>query len=295
MKTLVTTTLATVAIALTASACTSSTTSDTVAVTTSTSTTTATVERPTQDRDELVHVDGGRMHLRCVGQGDTTVLLLAGWGGDGDAWGAIEPPVAEHARVCSYARFGTGTSDPPASTQTFATQARDLYALLTEAGEPGPYVLLGHSFGGAEAVTFAAAYPDEVVGLMLLDASPTDWPATVCSVPAWPDGCAVMRDPTRDPERLDVFAAFDEVATITSLGELPMTVVTAAHRSDPGPSPAEYERLDAVWADGVERWAALSPASTVVTVEDTGHDIHLDQPQLVVDTLLELIPRTDAR
>jgi pimeloyl-ACP methyl ester carboxylesterase len=254
------------------------------------STTGATIDRPTGDRDELVDIDGGRMHLRCVGRGRTTVLLLAGWGAAGDAWGVIERASAERARVCSYSRFGTGTSDPQVATQTFTTQAADLDALLTEAGEPGPYVIVGHSFGGAEAVTFATTHPDEVVGLLLLDASPTDWPAHVCTVVAWAAGCEIMRDPTRDPERLDVFAAFDEVAAITSLDDLPMVVVTAAHRRDPGPSPTEYERLDAAWADGMERWAALSSASTIVTIEDTGHDIHVDQPQLVIDELLKLIP-----
>lgn len=288
MKTLLTMALGSLAVGLAAAACASSSVTDATDAT-GRSTTTAPVERPTGDRDELVDMAGGRMHIRCVGRGDTTVLLLAGWGAAGDAWGAIERASNEHARVCSYARFGTGTSDPQLTPQTFTTQATDLHALLTEAGEPGPYVVVGHSFGGGEAVTFAAAYPDDVIGLLLLDASPTDWPTTVCTVPAWAEGCAVMRDPTRDPERLDVFAAFEEVAAIASLGDLPMVVVTAAHRIDPGPSPAEYERLDAVWADGMERWAALSSASTIVTVEDTSHHIHVDQPQRVIDELLKLV------
>ena len=110
------------------------------------------------------------------------MLLLAGWGGAGDNWGAIEPAIRQHARLCSYARFGTGDSDAPASTQTFDTQATDLHALLESAREPGPYVIVGHSFGGAQAVTFASKYADEVAGLMLLDASPSTWPAAVCSV-----------------------------------------------------------------------------------------------------------------
>ncbi|MBA2282008.1 MAG: alpha/beta fold hydrolase [Acidimicrobiia bacterium] len=142
------------------------------------------------------------------------MLLIARWGDGGDNWGSIEPAISERARVCSYARFGTGTSDAPSSTQNFDTQAADLHALLDHDGEPGPYVVLGHSFGGAEAVTFAARYPDEVTGLMLLDASPTTWPATVCSVAAYEALCGVFHDPTLDPERLDVFPAFDEVATI---------------------------------------------------------------------------------
>ena len=106
------------------------------------SATTTTVERPSRLVDELISIDNGRMHLRCVGAGATTVLLIAGWGDGGDNWGAIEPAISEHARVCSYARFGTGTSDPQTSPQTFDTQAADLHTLLDEAGEPGPYVVL---------------------------------------------------------------------------------------------------------------------------------------------------------
>ena len=68
---------------------------------------------------------------------------------------------------------------------------------------------------------------------MLVDASPATWPTTACSVAAWKPLCDVMHDPTLDPERLDVFPAFEAVAAIGSLGDLPMTVMTAAHRVAP--------------------------------------------------------------
>jgi pimeloyl-ACP methyl ester carboxylesterase len=277
-------------LALGLGACGNDTASSASTATTQPSTTTAPMpERPTATVDELVTIASGRMHLRCVGHGETTVLLLAGWDGGGETWGAVEPDVAERARVCSYARFGTGTSDAQTTTQTFATQAADLHALLAAADEPGPYVVLGHSFGGAEAVTFASKYGDEVTGLMLLDASPVTWPATVCSVTAYAPLCAAMHDPSLDPERLDVFPAFDEVATISSLGDVPLTVMTAAHRVDPTLAPDELDRLDAVWAEGVQRWAGLSSSSKVVTVDHTGHHIEIDQPAQVVTELLALL------
>lgn len=250
---------------------------------------TSSVERPTLHVDELVAIDNGRMRIRCAGSGTATVLLLAGWGGAGDNWGAIQPAISQHARVCSYARLGTGDSDAPRSTQTFATQVRDLHALLGAAGEPGPYVVVGHSFGGAQAVTFASEYADEVAGLLLVDASPTTWPATVCSVPAFGEVCAAMRDPSLDPEKLNVFAAFDQVAAITSLDDLPMTVVTAANRDAPDVTPAELARLDAVWAEGTNRWASLSSNTTIITVDDTGHHIAVDQPRSVIREVLDLL------
>lgn len=293
--TTITTALAAIAISLTA-ACGSSNTGTAdaePAATTPTAvetTTTNPIERPNSVVDELVAIDNGRMHIRCVGSGDNTVLLTAGWDEGGESWAAVEPTLAERARVCSYARFGTGTSDAPATTQTFETQATDLHVLLDAAGEPGPYVVVGHSFGGAEAVTFASQYPEQVAGLMLLDASPATWPTTACSVPTWKALCSVMHDPTLDPERLDVFPAFDAVAAITSLGDLPMTVMTAAHRIDPALTQEELAALDAAWAEGVERWASLSSASTVVSVTSTGHHIQLDQPALVIDQVAKLLP-----
>src|SRR5204863_6990713 len=85
--------------------------------------TTVEVERPTAAVDDIVEVDGVGFHLHCTGQGDATVLLIAGWGAGGDeAWSAVYPALAEQARVCTYDRPGTGTSDAPASDQTFETE-----------------------------------------------------------------------------------------------------------------------------------------------------------------------------
>ncbi len=266
--------------------------------TTKNTSTTTTVLRPSQDRDGIVQTDHGSMRLRCVGEGASTVVLIAGWGDAGDSWGTIEPALAEQTRVCSYARLGTGTSDTPVSTQTFVTLASDLGALLETAGEPGPYVVLGHSFGGAAAVTFATQHPNDVRGLLLLDASPVTWPGAICAVTD--DGteaaaalqglCAQMKDPDLHPERIDVFAAFAEAATIDSLGDVPVAVISAESRTAPGLGEAELARLNGVWADGSMLWAALSSNSNVMTVPDAGHYIHLDQPDLVIDELLALLP-----
>jgi pimeloyl-ACP methyl ester carboxylesterase len=252
--------------------------------------TTVPVERPTETVDRLVEVDHGKLHLRCHGEGPTTVLLLSGWDQGAEAWGPFEGSVAEHARACAYDRFGTGTSDPAATNQTFATQVADLHAALDAAGEPGPYLVVGHSFGGAEAVTFAATYEQEVTGVVLIDASPDSWPSVVCSVPAYRGGCDLMHAPAQDGERLDVFPAFEQVAKVASLGDLPLTVITAAHRNPEGISAQEQARLDRLWAEGEQRWAQRSSSSKVVTVDHTGHDIHLDQPQAVLHEVVELLP-----
>ena len=79
-------------------------------------TTAATAARPTATIDRLVGAEGARVHVRCVGQGDTTVVLIAGFGGDATSWVEVEPAITPHARVCSYDRPGTGSSDPATAT-----------------------------------------------------------------------------------------------------------------------------------------------------------------------------------
>ena len=280
MHTTIRTALLTVALTLAVAACGTSSPHDAE----------ASARRPTDAIDRLVPTAHGKLHLRCSGQGPVTVLLLAGWDKGADSFGAFDGSVARHARACAYDRFGTGTSDAAPTDQTFSTQVADLHAALEAANEPGPYVVVGHSFGGPEAVTFASTYEDEVHGVALIDASPDDWPSVVCTVPAYQGGCDLMRDPGRDGERLDVFPAFEQVADVSTLGDLPLIVITAAHRLSDGITPDEQVSLDRRWAAGQQRWADRSSRSRVVTVEHTGHDIHLDQPQVVLDAVVELLP-----
>jgi pimeloyl-ACP methyl ester carboxylesterase len=234
-----------------------------------------------------------------VGEGDTTVVLIAGFGGDTTGWANVEPAIAARARVCSYDRPGTGTSDPATATATFTTEATDLRNLLRTIGEPGPYVVVGQSFGGAEAVMFAALYGDEVSGLALVDASPTTWPAALCSVPD--DGteaaaivlgmCAGAFLPTGNSERLDVVAAFTELSSVVSLGSLSMAVITAVDRELPsGLAASEVGRLTEAWSQGQQTWASLSTTAHVVTVDHSGHHIEIDQPAVVIDEITRLLP-----
>ncbi len=267
------------------------------------STVTATVTatsapRPTATIDELVGAAGERVHIRCVGQGATTVLLVAGFGGGADGWATIEPAIAARARVCSTERRGTGASDPATSTQTFTTQATDLHTLLGTVGEPGPYVVVGHSFGGAEAVTFASLFADQVTGLVLVDATPTTWPAAVCAVPddgsdaaATLRGVCAMFAPTGNSEHLDAVTAFAEAARIVSLGSLPMVVITATQRELPADLAAsEVDRLNEVWNLGQKDWMKRSTAAHLVAVEHTGHHIEIDQPAVVIEGITGLLP-----
>jgi pimeloyl-ACP methyl ester carboxylesterase len=133
---------------------------------------------------ELVTIgDGARLHLHTQGRQhrndnpDTPVVLLdAGTPGFSAQWGWIQPAIAEFATVVSYDRPGLGWSDPrrdegPSNPRDTAER---LHAALQKLGLPGPYVLVGHSYGGLTSRVFAAAYPAEISGLVLVDPSHPD-------------------------------------------------------------------------------------------------------------------------
>jgi pimeloyl-ACP methyl ester carboxylesterase len=123
---------------------------------------------------QMVAVSGTSLHIQCTGQGSPTVILETGLGAWSSHWALIQPVVAEHTRVCSYDRAGLGWSDAGPSPRDARQIAIELHALLQTAAVPGPYVLAGHSNGGLYARMFASLYPNEVVGLVLADATPVD-------------------------------------------------------------------------------------------------------------------------
>jgi pimeloyl-ACP methyl ester carboxylesterase len=120
---------------------------------------------------QLVDVGGYRLHLHCTGSGSPTVILEPGQGGVSSDFGWIAPAVAQDSTVCVYDRPGRGWSDAADGPQDGDQIAANLHTLLDRAHVPGPYVLAGHSFGGLYVQAFAAQYPEQVAGLVLLDST----------------------------------------------------------------------------------------------------------------------------
>jgi pimeloyl-ACP methyl ester carboxylesterase len=122
---------------------------------------------------QLIDIGGHRLHLNCTGSGSPTVVLQPGGGDMASSLGWIAPAVAQHTRVCVYDRAGRAWSEPADNPQDGYQVATDLHTLLQTAHVPGPYVLAGHSFGGQYVLAYAARYPEEVAGMVLIDATNT--------------------------------------------------------------------------------------------------------------------------
>jgi pimeloyl-ACP methyl ester carboxylesterase len=129
---------------------------------------------------ELVDV-GYQLHINCIGEGSPTIILDALGNGSSASWGLVQPELAQSTRVCAYDRAGAGWSDRGPRPRDVNQQVHELHALLAEARVDGPYVLVGHSYGGRVARVYAKAYPREVVGMALID------PGTLGDDPRFPE------------------------------------------------------------------------------------------------------------
>ena len=199
------------------------------------------------DGGQLVDVGGHRLFIACTGTGGPTVVLEGGLGQGSAYFARIAPKVASSTRVCAYDRAGRGGSEPAAGPQDGAAIARDLHALLAASGNPGPYILAGHSSGGVYVRFFAAAYPGEVAGVVLLDAqSPHPTPVR-SAVQATEDPISTLMGILPGLARV----GFARLVTAAASSDLPPEVEARRHAGEVTPQGVwsfgdEFSRLDGI-------------------------------------------------
>ena len=181
-------------------------------------------------------MQGARLATRCAGaERAPSVLLVSGFGTALDeSWDEVQAPIGDFSRVCAYDRRGVGGSDEAPGPQTFADMAVDLDGVIDELGLKRPVVLVAHSLGGMVAATWAEEHPDDLAGLVLVDATPPDYVQTALDVlPAGSKpGAEVRRDlqqllsPRRNAERLDGERAFADALDLPPVGAVPLVALT---------------------------------------------------------------------
>ena len=121
---------------------------------------------------QLMQVENHELHLYCTGNGSPTVILEAAAQSSSLDWALVQPSITQLTRVCSYDRAGFGWSELGSQPRTAQQAAFELHSLLNEAGEQGPYILVGASYGGHIVRIFAHDYPEQVSGVILVDTRP---------------------------------------------------------------------------------------------------------------------------
>ncbi|MFI6029875.1 alpha/beta fold hydrolase [Amycolatopsis magusensis] len=241
-----------------------------------------------------IDVDGRAVNVSCSGNAveDRPVTVLLHGGGDGlEKLARLQETLGGQERVCSYDRLGAGLSDQPAGPQTMESTGKVLTAVIDRFAGDAPVVLAGHSLGGLIAARYAPDHQDRVVGLVLMDAtSPTQGADLAKEVPPTATGMAAeLRDQTvavlqgQNPEKL---AMPDE--EVRSAGDIPVAVIqhgkpylTAVPEYGPG--------LERAWAEGQQKWLAVSSSSTLSTAANSEHYIYLDEPEVAVQEIKRVI------
>lgn len=241
-------------------------------------------------------VGGRSLFLECHGSGSPTVVMDAGLGNTHSTWSAVAPKISALARTCTYDRANLGSSDPAPKPRSSADVVADLRALLKAASIAAPYVLVGHSFGGLNMRLFAAAHPDEVVGLVLVDPTPTAFPDDECSIV---DAalCATLRtgwDASRNPDGLDIVKSAAEIAAAGPLPVGPMIVLAATNHQQAAITDAGIQqRIETLWLKEETTLASSVPGGTL-TVVSSGHDIETLHPDAVITAITDVVGKVRA-
>jgi pimeloyl-ACP methyl ester carboxylesterase len=199
-----------------------------------------------------VDIGGGRkLNLVCMGQGEPTVVFDSGGFDPAFSWALVQPAVAKRTRACSYDRAGIGYSDPSPRPPTPANVVDDLHALLEKADIKGPVVVVGHSLGGFNMKLYAATYPKDVAGLVLVDPSEERGLERVGEAMRAKFGDKLVADSAADDKDgiAGVVAHFVDCIKAADEGKLAADAALYAQCSDPPRPPlgpdlvAERERL----------------------------------------------------
>jgi pimeloyl-ACP methyl ester carboxylesterase len=180
-----------------------------------------------EERAGMVDIGGRSLYVTCTGIGKPTVIYLHGLGGTHAGVGAIPAGLRNDVRVCTYDRANVGRSDQQEGQHTSTDSVQDLRLLLEKAGIDGPYVFLGASFGGLLALQYAGTYPQDVAGLVLLDAALPAFELVNQLIPEDQRGGLIAAG-NQNQERVDLYESLRLAQdTLNSVPDVPVTYLAA--------------------------------------------------------------------
>jgi pimeloyl-ACP methyl ester carboxylesterase len=233
-----------------------------------------------EDLPKRIEGGGHLLRMRIEGEGSPTVVMEIGIAGPLEEWAAVQPEVAKFTRVMSYDRIGSNYQQKSLTGKQIAVE---LHQALANAHLPPPYVLVGQSFAGVYNRVFASIYPDEVVGLVLLDPTQEqfiDWMKV-----HHPKEEFTTQLHRNWPEAVGAAATLDELKSNGPLPDVPVVVVSCTHNEHDS---FRTEVLP-IWTASHDEWVKQLPQGRHVITEKSGHGIQVDQPELVVDLIREVV------
>lgn len=266
----------------------------------------------------FVTVDGHRLHYRLLGQGDVTFVLECGLGDYSENWRGLETSLAQLGRVFVYDRAGTGWSEAGPSPRSPERIADELHAALLAAKVPGPYILVGHSWGGYTQMLLAERHPADIAGLFLIDPShPQQMSRMSTRPPRWLDvtmmqfprlarlGLPQLLYPSPEPIKMTsryldaagaefraALAMGDASPPPPRVGNIPLCVLSSGiAMAPPGEAPEISEARHKTWLALHEELmtTSTSPIRRHLVVVRAGHYIHHSRPNFVASAARDFL------
>lgn len=254
-----------------------------------------------QDECDLYPSGASRIHACVSGTGPVTVILAAGAGQTSRTWSSLRSRLTSSARVITFDRPGLGNSPPGQSPRTPTQIAHELHGVLEALGSSGPVVLVGHSMGGVHVLRYATLHPGEVAGVVTLDTPPAGFEKGRLTL------LTAEERAERERVLLQGLATTPEVVRLEREGaqsaaewdfsdfpqDLPLVVVVADSQ-DFGQlgSPSDHRSL---WLEGSRDWLALSAHARLTIAKGSGHMVHHDHQEIVLEQVLSMIATAEAR
>jgi len=228
-------------------------------------------------------VNGHRLFGLLSGEGETTVILDAGLGGTSEDWLKVQPAVANFSKVFSYSRAGLGQSEKALIPRTCKDIISDLRSLLLSANLHPPYILVAHSWSGINARWYASQYPDEIAGMVLIDAVHEDkfeQFEKILSEEKANRMWAFIKDPSKNDENIDRIASIAQVRDKQTLFDFPLIILTRA---------ADSDELSKIETDLQAEFLKLSTNSRQYFSKHNDHFIQNSEPEFVIDSIRQVI------
>jgi pimeloyl-ACP methyl ester carboxylesterase len=237
-----------------------------------------------------VDASGHNLNLLVGGEVAPTVVFEAGFGAGLTSWSTVQSNIAKFARTVSYDRAGIGQSEAGPKPRAAKQIALELHTALQNAGIGPPYVLVGHSFGGIYVRVFADMYPKEVTGMVLIDPSQEtfdDWTRTHKEAQriALDEQIAKGSQGVRD-ESAEVNRSYQQARAAKVPAGVPVILLTAMKDDT---MPAEVRK---VWVEKHDEWITKVAGGKHISVENSGHFIQGEQPQVVIDAIRQAVAQS---
>ena len=247
---------------------------------------------------DFVKVKDYDLEYEIAGSGTQVILLEAGGSAGMSDWDPVFQRLSEHAKVIRYSRVGNGNSTVIEQHFTSRDYADQASSLLLELGIQQPVILIAHSYGGSVARDFAAAYPEQVKALLMLEPA-SEHDVDILRAIDLEKGNAEIAQINLDDMKngmsnqyLD-FWSKRPLPDYPKIKEMPVTVIASIKKMENPPNLFFTERGREMWGELWQEWAAAFPRGKSVLTENSGHFVQFDEPELVVSELLLLMKRLE--